>query len=383
MHANTLLEAKTVAPDLRELAALEGLCVSVYLSGHRAGAGSRPLNVRLHAMLAAAERSLEQRGLSEADRAELIAPLQARAGAPDMAAGHNETLVMFRTPNRFVEFWTPGEIADAVVVAGQPHLRPLIRVQESLRPFLLLALSRKNTRLLSCRGGSVEPVPLPAGTAASLREFEGFDAPERNLGHDGGRAALGASFGTGSFHDKQPQYLHDFCRALDRGLHPLLEKHGMPLVLAGTSAEVAAYRAANHWALLVEEAVEGSPDDGITEAQLAERAAALLPVWRSEGERRAVEQFARAGAGRRATEVTEVVKAAFAGRVQHLFLAGDARQEGDVDRIVDRVRLSGEPPSAPDDLPNAAAVFTLRHGGSVWMPVEPVDGSTVAALLRF
>ncbi|MBM3796936.1 MAG: hypothetical protein FJW31_23470 [Acidobacteria bacterium] len=163
----------------------------------------------------------------------------------------------------------------------------------------------------------------------------------------------------------------------------MFQKHGLPLVLGGTPAEVAAYRRANPWALLVAGAVEGSPDDGITDRQLAERAMPLLPAWRSEGEARALEQFARAGSGRRATEVSEVVRAAFAGRVQHLFLAGEARQEGDVDRIVDRVRLEGQPPSAPDDLPIAAAVYTLRHGGTVWSPAEPVDGSTVAALLRF
>jgi len=55
-----------------------------------------------------------------------------------------------------------------VVVEGRPFLRPLIRVQEMLRPFLLLALSRKHTGLLVCRGVSVEPVELPASTAARV-----------------------------------------------------------------------------------------------------------------------------------------------------------------------------------------------------------------------
>ncbi|MCC6538134.1 MAG: hypothetical protein IT162_11315 [Bryobacterales bacterium] len=379
MHGNTVLEAKTVAPELRELASLEGICVSVYLSGHRGGAGSRPLRVRLNAMLAEAGRMLEQRGLGAADRDQLLAPLIARAGETDLDAGHKDALVMFRTPGRLVEFWMPGEVNDAVLVEGRPFLRPLLRLQEMLRPFLLLALSRKNTRLLLCRGAGVEALELPEGTAPGLRDFEGFDAPERTLG----QAGAGVSFGTSTFHDKQHHYLHDFCRALDRQLHPVFEKHGLPLVLAGTTAEVAAYRAANRWALTVAGAVEGSPDDGVTDAQLAERAMELLPAWRGEGEARAVEQFARVGAGRRATELGEVVKAAHAGRVQHLFLSGEARQEGDVDRLLDRVRLSGEPPSAPDDLPNAAAVFTLQHGGSVWMPVDPVDGAGTAAMLRY
>ncbi|MBM3797828.1 MAG: hypothetical protein FJW31_28105 [Acidobacteria bacterium] len=60
--------------------------------------------MRLHAMLADAGRMLEKRGLSEADREQLLAPLAVRAGEADLDAGHKEALVMFRTPGRLVEF---------------------------------------------------------------------------------------------------------------------------------------------------------------------------------------------------------------------------------------------------------------------------------------
>ena len=108
MHGNTVLEAKTVAPELRELASLEGICVSVYLSGHRGGAGSRPLRVRLNAMLAEAGRMLEQRGLGAADRDQLLAPLIARAGEKfyrDSKTSHIEgTGLGIHLAQRFMEY---------------------------------------------------------------------------------------------------------------------------------------------------------------------------------------------------------------------------------------------------------------------------------------
>jgi hypothetical protein len=382
MQTNTIVEPRAaVAGDLRELAAkLEGTCVTVYLAGHTAGSGTRPMRVRLRALLTEAEQVLERRGVLPTDRESLLAPLRERAAGTDMDGGHAEGLVLIRTTSRLEQYSLPWEVTDLVVVGGYPFLIPMAMGIETSREFLLLALSLKNTRLLECGPLNQRAVSLPDGVAKGLDEFEGFDRPD----HGRGVTGAGVTFGRDTQAEKQHLYLHDFCRALDRELHPLLERRGLPLVLAGATSELAAYRSVNRYAGLAPEAIEGSPDAGWTGAEMAEKGRAALRAFHSAAAVRAREHYGQAGAGKRSTEMTEILHAAGAGRLLHLFLVGNGAATGDADRILGRVLLSGECRNEDENLANAAAVETWRHGGEVWMLDEPLDGgAAVAAAFRW
>lgn len=388
MNATVPVELKP-APDwsdLRELAEAAGPCVTIYLAGHKAGSGSRPRRVRLHSQLANADELLAQRNVAPTDREQLLEPLRALAADPEMGAGHADGLVVFRTPRLFRAFRLPWPVVDQLAVETRPLLRPLAAFLHPRRNFLLLALARHNARLFECGPGFARAMPLPDGLPASVEAFEGFDAPDHQMnsspaGQDSGDGK-GVRFGTSSYRDKQYHYLHDFCRAIDAHLKPLLQERGWPLVLAGASAEIGAYRAANHSPALVDEAVESSPDGGWSDAELVRRGREAAGRWRTHDERLALHQFERAAPDRRAQEVEAILAAAAAGRVQHLFLTSETPQPGDADRITNRALLSGDFSGRGDDLLNAALVETLRHGGQVWS-LAPPDGPADCALMRF
>lgn len=388
MNATTPVEVKPAPSwgDLRELAELAGPCVTLYLAGHKAGSGSRPMRVRLHALLTKAGEILEQRDVALTDRERLLEPLHAMAADTEMAAGHADGLAVFRSSRALRAFWLPWPVEDEVVVEARPCLRPLVPFLHPRRHFLLLALARQNTRLFECGPGFTRAMPLPAEMPTSIEAFEGFDGPENSLNASpSGRStgdAKGVQFGTSSFRDKQHHYLHDFCRALDVHLKPVLAERGWPLVLAGAPAELGAYRAVNQWPGLVDEAVETSPDGGWTDAELGQHARDVIARWQTASERQAMHQFDRAGQEKRAQEMEAILAAASTGRVQHLFLTSQAPQPGDVDRITNRTLLSGDFVGRGDDLVNAALVETLRHGGEVWS-IAPPDGAADCALLRF
>lgn len=381
MQANTVVEPEAVPAnkDLRELAKIEGPCVTIYVGGHKAGSGSRPMKVRLPALLAEAERLLEQRGVLPTDRQSLMEPLRERAGEVDLGSGHAGGLALLRSPRDFEQAWLPWDVEDKVVLEGYPLLTPMSEGMKSHRRFLLLAVSKKHTRLLDCGTAGQQPLTLPAGVAQSLEEFEGFDKPD----HNRGRTGAGASFTMDTSFEKQPNYLHDFCRALERGLQPLLEQRGLPLLIAGATAELSAYRAVNRYKLLVPGAIEGSPDGGWTDSELADKGRAIIKQWRPSETQHAVDLYLRAGPGKKATEMQEILQAAAAGRVLHLFLAGALTETGDVDKILGRVLPSGATRNEHDHLANAAAVETWRHDGQVWSLDEPLDGAAVAAVFRW
>jgi hypothetical protein len=379
MLANLTVEENSLPAmkNLRDLAGLDGTCVTLYLGGHRAGSGSRPMKVRLPAMLTEAERLLDERGVLPTDQESLLAPLRALAKDPDMGAGNGDGLAIFRTSRHLEQMTLPWEVADLVAVEGCPLLTPLVRGMESHREFLLLALSRKHTRLLECGPSGQHNLELPAVVPQGI---EGdFDPSQRTLG----KTSAGVQFGYDTFSEKQPQHFHDFCRALDRALQPLLEERGLPLVLMGTTAEQAAYRAVSKHPLLVPEGIDGSPDAGRTGPELAEKGRAALRSWQPAEMRHAIELYMKDGPGKKSAEMDEILREAAAGRVMHLFLTGDISQRGNVDLILGRVLPSGSPLGDRDNLANAAAMETWRHHGQVWSVDEAVDGTAIAAVFRW
>ena len=381
MQANSTTETKRLpAPEMvRELADLEGTCVTVYLAGHKGGSGSRPMRVRLHALLAEAERLLESRGVLPTDRQTLLDPLRAQCEEPELNSGHADSIAYFRNARKLEQLNLPWEVEDMLSVEGVPMLTPLVHGMRSNRNFFLLAVSKKNTRLFECGSSTQRMVEMPPGAPKALEEFAGFDAPQQTLGQTGG----GATYSMDTYAEKERKHLHDFCRALDRSLQPLLEQRGLPLVLAGATVELACYREVNRYAQLAPHAVEGSPDAGATDAELAARGRVALKSFRPADELHAVDLFLRAGTGKKSSEIEEILRASAAGRVMHLFLSGEGVQTGDVDRILDRVLPSGAPRGKQDNLANAAAVETLRHGGAVWWLDEPLEQSSAAAVFRW
>ena len=211
MQANTMVEPKLPEwADLRELAALEGPCVSIYLSGHKAGTGSRPVKVRLRAMLTQAESLLASHGVLPTDRESLLEPIRAQVDEADIGGGHGDGAAIFRTPRSLMQFRLAWDLEDQLAVEGRPLLTPLVRALETHRGFLLLALSKKNTRLLECGPSTQQSLDLPAGVPRGIDEYVGDEPPQQIQGQTG----AGMTFSHDTYSEKQPRYLHDFCRTL-------------------------------------------------------------------------------------------------------------------------------------------------------------------------
>jgi len=98
--------------------------------------------------------------------------------------------------------------------------------------------------------------------------------------------------------------------------------------------------------------------------------------------RKALQLWERIGGSTRAaTSFADVVKAAFEGRIAHLFAAEGAQTMGVFDRATMQMKVQGR----QEDLVNAAALQTLAFGGDVFI-VKPEDvpgGGQLNAILRF
>lgn len=103
--------------------------------------------------------------------------------------------------------------------------------------------------------------------------------------------------------------------------------------------------------------------------------------------KQAVERFAAllgSGDGRAATGMEEVVRAAYQGRVETLLLADDETVWGRFDEEADEVATGQVFAETGQDLIEAVAVQTLRHGGNAYvLPEAEMPQGAAVAILRY
>ena len=124
----------------------------------------------------------------------------------------------------------------------------------------------------------------------------------------------------------------------------------------------------------------------MSDVELRDRAWRILEPMFQEARRRAAERFGElAGTGRASNDPAEVLPAAHDGRIEALFLACDADLWGRLDDPMGRVRIHAAPEEGDEDLLDAAALFSLRHGGTVYGVDhgEVPGGGDLAAVFRY
>ena len=389
---NTVAEATAfaypAAADLQMLSRADGPCVTVCLSPHVAGTGSRPSGTALKTLMPEIRQALQACGVHPQDAESLLEPLEALTGEASLRVSHENSLCLFRSPREFHCFSVRAVIEPVWHVEERFFVQPVLAHLDYRNTFLLLALAAKHVRLLRCEGGEISAVPFPDGVPESEAEFIGeAQGGEHTKGHSPGVKSShtpGMKFSSSEGREKSVHFLGDFMKAIDRGLQPLYREHGLPVVLAGVDEETAAYISVSDYALLVPEGVKLSPDGGVTGAELAHAGAEILKRWNSPAEKQALTDFAAMGTGRRSTDSTAILQAAAAGKVQHLLVRRGARMPGDAQRILGLGAGEGYV-YRKADVVNAATVEVLKHKGMVWLlePEQMPEGVAMAAVMRY
>jgi hypothetical protein len=249
--------------------------------------------------------------------------------------------------------------------------------------FHLLALSQHHVRLLHCTQQRVE-LEMARGFPVSLEAWMNTRRPDHVLAS---RSSAGPSVGAmkgvvsgmSADREREDEYLRHFFIEVDKGVIGHLRSQAEPLVLAGVEYELAIYRRINSYSATLDQSVNGSPD-GVSDRTLHARAMEVVMSVYSEPVQKALADLHEfLGTARSSTDPRTVVQAAFQGRVMDLLIPANAEFRGTWNDAMQDVEAGDE------DLVNAAAVQTIRHGGSAFVLKEtdmPVK-TPMAALFRF
>jgi Bacterial archaeo-eukaryotic release factor family 3 len=360
MTLGAIQPAAPTRERVRELAEQRGTCLTVYLPPHRPAAAETTARTAVRAALQVAGARLRERGERGPDIEDLLRPLVDLAAQEEFERGHAESWAIFRSADRLEFLRAPAIWNEQVVTADRFVVLPLLAWLVRQRECLLLAVTHKGVRLYRFEDGRLEALALPPAVPGFFDEERMRNAAE----HGAGRSA-GVHFGVTATSDRAHKMYRDYFAEVGRGLRPLLEKEGLPLVLAGAKETVSDYRDAAGDPHLITESLGLSPDGGFSERDLEAKLTTLLEALPLPAELRAAERIRALGPRKSVRDLAGAARAAAEGRVSDLFLT--------------------EP--VPDDTlaVNQAAIETLTHGGEVWVvpPGRMPGAGPVIAGLRF
>jgi len=388
-----MIETKTRTEPLHkeiipELISAAGPCVTLVVPPYRPGDSAQPAG-GLHADLAEAARKLAGRRVGEAAVNRLLDPL--REMARDQQ-GTGAAHVIFRSPEVLHHYeldsasW-PGPFC---MVGDCFYVRPVFSSLAVPATIYVLEITKQSATLLACTASTATPVNLPKGTPATLEEATGFDPPDHDLKNRSAAgpsvgAMRGAQFGTGSERERRHAHLHDFYRAVDKGVNEVLSASSASLILAGVDEDLAIYRAVNSYPHLAGRAIHGSPGGGLARAEIARRAREIaLYEYQQRAAAALADSAERLAPGRFSTDLAVILRAAVQGRVDRLYLDENGRMLGGFDGKA----FGGRNNWHDEDLLNIAAVETMRHSGEVFsLPTHLMAGAAVktgiAAAFRY
>ncbi len=356
--------------DLKRLADISGPCLTIFEPLRDDYSQVTKPDTRIVAAIQVAARLLEEKGFDEAEREEMLRPLMKVASNTDWT-GRKGSVVMFRSPEFTITSPWPDTLPSRVHFAEEFLVLPLLPGLLSKRDFWLLTLSINSVRLFRGASDGLVEVALPKDVESSLSRDEGFDQPDHSLR---GRSSAGPSvgtmkgvqFGTSSAHELQKDYLHDFFKSIDRGIHGILAKDPQPLILAGVTRELAIYRSVNTYSPVLTGSVHGSVEKFAT-GDVHSKAVELMSAYSARAMDATLVEMEEAGnRGLLASDPAEVIEAANNGQIADLIVSPAA--SGFVQR---------------EGLINCAALATIRSGGKISVLTAPRPGDGVAAVLRY
>ncbi|HLJ13388.1 MAG TPA: hypothetical protein VKV15_02745 [Bryobacteraceae bacterium] len=292
--------------------------------------------------------------------ASLLEPLEAAAASAIDSSKEPATFIFLRSPDICETFRTRHLTGRPIAAVGEYfRLRPLLELAGKHLEFYILALQLNDSRIFKCTEQRCEAARFPKRDGA---EYAGFT-------HGTSESSLRAE----PVHDRDhpENHLGHFYREIDRDVNVLLRDGHPPLVVVGVEHEVALFHRLTTYPAYVEPGIRGLPGR-LGHDEMYRQSLELVRSAITGRSRQDLERFDKeVGTGHASTDLQEIVRAASAGAVEHLFLreseaVGAAIEDG-------------------ADLLDTAAVQTLRHGGDVrTLPETSMpSGGPIYAIFRY
>lgn len=369
------------------------LGVSLFLPTHIRGAEIRQDPIRLKNLATEARDTLLAAGLPPPEVETVLAPAAALVEQYGFWQHQSHGLAVFLGGGEPRHYKVPLPLPERAVVGPGFHVKPLLPVLAADGVFYVLAIAADRVRLFEASRfamAEVEAEDLPEGWGEVMGEpdYENpVQASPANRPHTVGGVAANAQVYGDSPEEWRKGRLVEFVRRVTAAVRDRLAPDPAPVVVVA-DAEIGGHvRKLDTLGPLLAGVVETNPAS-MDEGALHEAAYAVVRPRLDADRGRAVERVRAllgGGDGRAVTGIEAVAGAAHQGRVEALLLAEGETVWGRYDEAADAVEIGPGFAETGEDLLDAVAVRTLRHGGAVHVlpPGEMPDDAPAAAILRY
>jgi hypothetical protein len=388
IHTPHTMDRLTPA-SLAEVTSFAGRpCLSLYQPTHRRHPDNQQDPIRFRHLEKALETSLRQ----QHDKTEvqaLMAPFEALAQDHDFWKHTLDGLAVLGANGLFRVFLLQRPVAELAVVADSFHTKPLRQFLQSTGRYQVLALSLHQAQLFEGDRHTLDAVPMAEAVPQTMTAALGAERTEPHVSvssHGGiGSGHHAMHDGQGGKQDEIDSDAERYFRAVDRAV---LEHHsrpsGLPLMLAALPEHHHLFREVSHNPFLMPQGLMVNPQ-ALTPDALRQRAgdvAAPVQMAQQAGWRDAYATAKAKGLG--SEDLSQVARAAVAGRVATLLVEAERQMAGRIDASTGRIDPAEIGNPRVDDVLDDLGTLVESLGGVVH--VLPADrmpcGTGVAASFR-
>ena len=380
----------TLTPaSLAELVSFAGRpCLSLYQPTHRRHPDNQQDPIRFRHLVKALETSLLQQHKADAVR-DLLAPFEALAQDHDFWNHTQDGLAVLGAPGLLRVFSLQRPVSEGAVVADSFHTKPLRQVLQSNDRYQVLALSRDRVQLFEGDRHALDAVALAQGVPATMDAALGDERTEPHStvssygGIGGGHGAM--HHGHGGKKDEIDGDAERFFRAVDRAV---LEHHsrpsGLSLMLAALPEHHHRFRALSHNPLLMAGGLMVDPQSLAPDALCQRAWEEVAPLQEAQQAAWRDAYAAAAAKGLGSEDLSQVARAAVAGRVATLLVEAERQVTGRIDGSTGRIDPAELGNPRADDVLDDLGALVEKLGGQVHMlPADRMPcRSGVAASFR-
>ena len=334
-------------------------------------------------ILQQAESKLEKRGKKPEEVADALKEAKSLLDQPLFWAHQQSGLVVYIEDGSVQTFSLPYRVPEQVYLHDHFLVTPLLPMLSLEGTFGILALSRKSLRLLHCTRVDATDI-TPPGISRSEDQYLEV-TPEKQLQfHTGAEGKQAQFFWHGSGGEDRKVITEQYFREVEKGVTELMNSIGEPLVLVGLDENLAMYRSFQRYSRTMEKSVTANPDD-MDDRTLMDAGFEKIKEYFLKDLYKALRVFSERSDANFSNNMSEIVKAAFDGRANSIFLCTDEQHYGRVDAETGEVQFAHEPGDEDIDLMNWLAMQGFKTGCGVFMlsKDEMPNRASIAAEFRY
>ncbi|MFW6019323.1 MAG: hypothetical protein ACOCPM_01975 [Bacteroidales bacterium] len=375
---------------VRELAKVQAPnCVSIFLPTMRAGIEiEKKQQIRLKNILKALKQDFKNDNWREQDITNYLQPLADLMEDGNFWRNQLDGLALFLNSNGLEYFSLPIRFRESYYVHDHFYLKPVLPLFNNDGRFFILALNLKQVKLYEASRFSINEIKIDDLVPDNIQDVVGYDYEQKTLQSrpdKGGRMKY-ATHGHGSGKDDKDKEIMAFMQAVNRGLMEVLKDEEIPLLLFMEGQHKGEFEKVFDYNHVYSDYVNRNPEnlDIQTIHQLAYEK--IEPYFMKSLREYAEQIKEKSATDYVSKDYSDILPAAFEGRVEALFLADGKEQYGSYDGQAHEVKLDNEKTDDNAALMNMAAVQTFLHNGAVFLldPENmPLSNSGINALYRY